>query len=252
MKFVNEAHFNVMINASRKANRLTIRDFMEIENLQQSRSGTIGFASKSEDRICKILCDELSKARENYNILDHKLNVLVEGREGLAADHRFIIYPLDGFNNFTHGIPLFSTIIALQKRNLNQEFESLAILIDCPVLKEVYACEKGGGAWRETYAESITKSGRLRVSSRKEISDLLIASAYEINNDNFKIRYLNCLGLELAYFASGKFDYLITKDKIIAEIFKIIALEAGGNMLTKRDYFIFHNNQNYQQVIEWV
>ena len=252
MKFINEAHFNVMINASRKANRLTIRDFVEIENLQQSRSGSIGFSSKCEERIKQILCEELSRSREDYNILDRELNILLEGSKSLEADHHFIIYPLDGFNNFAHGIPLFTTIIILQKRNLNQDFETIGILIDCPVLKEVYACEKGGGAWRETYAESITRSGRLRISSRKEIADLLIATTEEIKNDNFKTLNLSCVGLEVAYFASGKFDCLITKNKLTAKIFNVLAIEAGGNMITKQDYFIFHNNQNHQQVVEWL
>ena len=43
---------NVMNNAARKASRLLMRDFGEVEQLQVSRKGPGDFVSEADKRIC--------------------------------------------------------------------------------------------------------------------------------------------------------------------------------------------------------
>ncbi|AZL16177.1 inositol monophosphatase family protein [Rickettsiales endosymbiont of Stachyamoeba lipophora] len=236
MKFANEAIINVISNASRKANRFTIRDFLEMEHLQQSKSGTKNFAAKCEDRISKILIEELHKGRKDAAILAADESVLIPGDDNI----RFIIHPLDGYANFEHGIPLFTTTIIMQKLSLQDQFETICILVDCPVLKENYICEKGGGAWREIYTDALNNSGRLRVSTRSDSNDLMISGTEPLSS-TFKYRNLGAVSLNVAYFASGKFDAFATPNQRTCDQFKLFAIESGGNVTSHGEHYIFHN-----------
>ena len=56
-----------MVKACRKAAKVLIRDFGEIENLQISVKGPGDFVTVSDKKVEKILIDELQKARPDYS-----------------------------------------------------------------------------------------------------------------------------------------------------------------------------------------
>ena len=66
---LNSANINVMVKACRKASKVLIRDFGEIENLQVSLKGPGNFVTLSDKKVEKILIEELQKARPTYSIL---------------------------------------------------------------------------------------------------------------------------------------------------------------------------------------
>ena len=63
------ALINVMNNAARKASRLLMRDFGEIEQLQVSRKGPGDFVTEADKRTESILQEELHKARPGFGFL---------------------------------------------------------------------------------------------------------------------------------------------------------------------------------------
>ena len=52
-----------MVKACRKASKILIRDFGEVENLQVSSKGPGNFVTASDKKIEKVLIEELQKAR---------------------------------------------------------------------------------------------------------------------------------------------------------------------------------------------
>ena len=58
-----------MVKACRKASKVLIRDFGEIEKLQVSVKGPGDFVTASDKKVEKILIDELGKGRPSYSIL---------------------------------------------------------------------------------------------------------------------------------------------------------------------------------------
>ena len=58
-----------MVKACRKAAKIIIRDFGEIENLQVSLKGPGNFVTNCDKKVEKILIDELLKASPSYSIL---------------------------------------------------------------------------------------------------------------------------------------------------------------------------------------
>jgi len=202
---LNSPNINVMVKACRKASKILIRDFGEIENLQVSIKGPGDFVSASDKKVEKILIDELQKARPTYSILSEEI-----GKISNDESFKWIIDPIDGTANFLHGIPHFAISIGLEN-----EGEIICGIIYDPIKDEMFIAEKGNGSY--------LNNQRIRVSSRSKLRDCIIFTGgpkkesenrelalKEYNNFSSKvlipIRKLGSASLDLAYVAAGRCD----------------------------------------------
>ena len=148
---------NIMIKASEKASKVLIRDFGEVEKLQVSTKGPFDFVSNADIKAEKIIIEELNKSKRNYSII-------CEESENKINDDRnnfWIIDPIDGTNNFLHGIPHFAITVALKSNN-----EIISGLTYDPIKDEMFYAEKNNGAY--------FNNKRIRVSKKKKIGKLSI------------------------------------------------------------------------------
>lgn len=201
----------IMIDAARKVGRVLIRDFGEVENLQVSQKGPGDFVTASDLRAEKILIEELSKARPDYAFLTEESGDLSKGK---SWEYRWVIDPIDGTNNFMHGIPYFCTSIGLEKKTGDDKSEIVAGVIFAPVHDEMYYTEKGLGA--------CLNGRRLIVSSRSKLKDALLSTGYfwndskqtyntielmkELSTQTTGVRSAGAAALDLAYVAAGRYD----------------------------------------------
>src|SRR2546421_2656254 len=157
---LHSALLNVMIKSARKAGRALKRDFGEVEHLQVSLKGPANFVTAADHRAEQTLLEELAHARPGYGFLGE------EGgrREGSDKTHTWIVDPLDGTTNFLHGIPHFAIALALER-----EGTIVAGLVYNPANDELFTAERGKGAF--------LNDQRLRVASRKRLSDAVVACA---------------------------------------------------------------------------
>jgi myo-inositol-1(or 4)-monophosphatase len=207
MRYLSPA-LNVMMAAARKAGRPLIRDFGELENLQISMKGPADFVSNADERTERILIEELSRARPGYGFFAEETGT----REGHDKSHRFIIDPIDGTTNFLHGVPMFAVSIALER-----EGQLVSAIVYNPVTDEMYAAEKGQGAY--------LNDKRLRVAARKSLHETLIATGIPFMGKGDQalhdrslaevraiiartsgIRRCGSAALDLAGVAAGRFD----------------------------------------------
>lgn len=127
-----------------------------------------------------------------------------------TADYFWYIDPLDGTTNFAHGIPHYSTSIALANRQL----QPLVAVVYHPVNDELYAAVRGQGA---------TLNGKpLQVSTATELGKSVIGSGFPYDKwtseeDNTRewgavvkrvrgVRRIGSAALDLCYVAAGRFD----------------------------------------------
>lgn len=202
--------FTIIERAARKAASRLRRDFNEVQNLQVSRKGPADFVSVADKRTEQTLFEELSKARPDWGFL-------MEERGEVAGDPskpRFIIDPLDGTSNFIHGIPHFAISIAVEEPLPSGKREVTTALVYQPLTDESFWAEKGRGAWHTDQ--------RLRVSSRRDLADSLIATGIPfMGHGDFAqwsrifgavapevagIRRFGSAALDLAWVAAGRFD----------------------------------------------
>ncbi len=201
----------VMERAARKAGNRLRRDFGEVEHLQVSRKGPADFVSKADQRAERILYDELLAARPDWGFVLEEAGII----EGDPDKPRWIIDPLDGTSNFLHGIPHFAISIAAQEPKLGGGWgDVFAAVVYQPILDETYWAEKARGAWLH--------DARLRVSSRQQLSDSLIATGVPFQgHGNFAewskifsavgpqvagVRRFGAASLDLAWLAQGRYD----------------------------------------------
>ncbi|MBY0301603.1 MULTISPECIES: inositol monophosphatase family protein [Sphingomonas] len=226
--------FTVIERAARKAAPRLRRDFNEVQNLQVSRKGPADFVSQADQRAEQTLYEELSKARPDWGfVMEERGNV-----EGDPSKPRFIVDPLDGTSNFLHGIPHFCISIAVEEPMPNGKREITTALVYQPLTDESFWAEKGRGAWLQDQ--------RLRVSSRREPSEALIATGIPfMGHGDFAqwtrifgavapqvagIRRLGAAALDLAWVAAGRFDGFWESDLKIWDVAAgmLLVKEAGG------------------------
>jgi myo-inositol-1(or 4)-monophosphatase len=223
------ALLNVMVNAAIKAGRALVRDFGEVENLQVSLKGPGDFVSAADRRAEEIVVAELGKARPGYSFLTEESGAI----DRVDKVNRWIVDPLDGTTNFLHGIPLFAVSLALER-----EGQLFAGVIFNPVLNELYVAERGSGAF--------LNDRRLRVASRRELKDTVVATGMPnlghedhagyvaemqtVMQRTAGVRRTGSAALDLAWVASGRFDgfweHRLSPWDMAAGI--VIVREAGG------------------------
>ena len=226
---LSSANINVMVNACRKASKIIIRDFGEIENLQVAVKGPGDFVTNCDKKVEQILIEELQKARPNYSILSEEI-----GEINKDESFKWIIDPIDGTTNFLHGIPHFAISIGSEHNN-----EIICGIIYDPIKDEMFTAEKGNGSY--------VNNKRLRVSARSKLKECIIFTGgpkkesenrelalKEYYNFSSKvqipIRKLGSAALDMAYVAAGRCDGFWQRNLMYWDIAAgiILVKEAGG------------------------
>jgi len=93
-----------------------------------------------------------------------------------TSGYRWILDPIDGTKSFIHGVPIYSTLIGIEKAG-----ESVVGLIALPALGEMLWAEKGGGTWWESPRFSEPK--RAKVSQKERLDESLFLVSEVISFD---------------------------------------------------------------------
>ncbi len=124
------------------------------------------------------------------------------------SPYRWIIDPLDGTTNFTHGVPAFCISVALQK----EEKTVLGVVFEVNK-KELFYADKTG---------AFLNGEKIRVSGKQSLNDCLLATGFPFREFEILEKYTEILkyfmlnthglrrigsaALDLAYTAVGRFD----------------------------------------------
>ncbi len=154
----------------------------------------------------KLIVAGIRKIFPTHSILGEEGGA--QGADVLGAEYLWVVDPLDGTVNYSHGLPNFCVSIGVRHRG-----KALVGVVHAPALGELYVAEKGRGA---------TLNGkRIRVSDQKEPLHALLASGFAYtardNGENLRewvdvmrhfqaMRRFGSAALDLAWVASGRFD----------------------------------------------
>lgn len=106
---------------------------------------------------------------------DHGLVGEEYGVESGEAPTRWYIDPIDGTHNFIRGVPLFGTLLAVER-----DGELQAAVISAPALRERWWARRGGGAWARGADDEAARP--IRVSQVAALADahVLYGSGHDI------------------------------------------------------------------------
>lgn len=153
----------------------------------------------------KYLVEAIHKQYPTHSILSEESG---ENYPSNSSIH-WIIDPLDGTNNFAHGIPIFAVSIAA---TFNRELICGAIVN--PITNEAFHAEKGKGAF--------LNGKMIQVSKTKTLDHAFLAVGFPYNIETnplhcieqfttslkrgMPLRRMGSAAIDLAYVAAGRFD----------------------------------------------
>ena len=229
---------NFLIKTCDKVSNAIIRDFHELESLQVTKKDLGSFVTNTDLKAEKILVRELSSFLPDSNFLMEERGEIINDPE---YSYRWIIDSIDGTLNFMRGNPHFCISIALEAQNAKKEKQIIAGVLYCPISREIYWAENNKGAY---YIDNMHLERKIKVSGRSKLSEAVGAVASILGNystaelkiynvlkdQKSRFRISGSTALDMAYVASGKFDFCIHDTIKIWDIAVGVLLikEAGG------------------------
>jgi myo-inositol-1(or 4)-monophosphatase len=193
---------DTLLLATREAGRVLMEKYAT--GVTVAYKGAIDLVTDADHAAERVVAAILRERHPDHDLLAE------EGDYGRrAADHCWIVDPLDGTTNFAHGFPWFAVSIALAVRGV----VVLGAVFN-PHNQELFIAERGRGA---------TLNGRpLRVSTTDELGRALLATGFAYDHktspannyahfERFQrlaqaVRRAGVASLDLACVAAGRFD----------------------------------------------
>ena len=242
----------LLIELTRRAAKFLHRDYFELENLQQSGNTNLEFCQRSISKVNEALSTGLSKYYKN--VINLNSEVTTDKLQGKAA----VFDPIDSISNMARSLPFFAVVLSVINFQGNKIIPE-KIVINFPILGEVYYAEKGQGAWLERYSSNIAGNKRLRVSKCNNLDDSLIMMSNKKMLDEpvtklekaggTNVRIFGSYAYIIAMLASGKADCGIFElKKPMQDGISLLVQEAGGRSSVKDDFIVATNFHLYEKI----
>jgi myo-inositol-1(or 4)-monophosphatase len=192
------------IEAAQKGGAVLLDYYNRLQSLQVKSKGRSDYVTEADLAAQESIVSFIRRRHPDHTILAEESKAVADRNES-----RWLIDPLDGTTNFIHGFPVFAVSIALEQKGSIV----LGVVYD-PCREELFLAEKGQGG---------TLNGRsIRVSSRKQASESLVATAFPFKQRSILPLYLKgfnrvfervsdtrrtgSAALDLSYVACGRLD----------------------------------------------
>lgn len=207
------------------------------EGLTRSLKGEVDLVTNADVAVQALILERLQAAFPTHDVLAEEEQEAGGGREGASC--RWIVDPIDGTTNFSHGLPHFAVLLALEVEGTLQ----LGLTYD-PMRDELFCARRHGGAW--------LNGRRLRTSRCARLGEALMVTGFpydrrtrERNNTHHFAallrqtqggRRLGSAGLDLAYVAAGRLDLYWEQHLKYWDIAAgLLLVEEAGGRVTRFD-----------------
>ncbi|MGH9945548.1 MAG: inositol monophosphatase family protein [Pyrinomonadaceae bacterium] len=196
---------NFAIQTAREAGRILAERFGRV-SLRVEHKGDIDLVTEADLAAEQLIVERVRSYYPRHSILAEEAGVVERVEQ--PSEYKWIVDPLDGTTNYTHGYPCFCVSIALEVAG---ELK-IGVIYD-PTRDELFAAERGAGA---------TLNGRrIRVSEVLELNRALICTGfpYDVRERGDFARHFTSFimhaqgvrrdgsaALDLAYVACGRFE----------------------------------------------
>jgi myo-inositol-1(or 4)-monophosphatase len=170
---------------------------------QVSRKGPIDFVTEIDVQSEQIIVDTIERRFPDHEILAEE-----RGASARRSAFRWIIDPLDGTTNYSHGFPAFVVSIAWER-----EGRLDGAVIHDPIAGELFHAARGQGAF--------LNDERICVSSTAELNLSLLGTGFSYEPEALRrnvglfgefmvrvagVRRVGAAARDLAFVASGRYD----------------------------------------------
>jgi myo-inositol-1(or 4)-monophosphatase len=179
-----------------------LKDFFS-RHIGYEYKGDVDLVTEADRNSEKLIIERIRAQFPDHDIMGEE-----GGRRETGSAFRWYVDPLDGTTNFAHGFPVFCVSLGLEHKG-----ELIAGVIYDPTRDELFAAEKGSGAY--------LNGARMQVSKTKHLSEALLATGFpshkrhknpnihfyhQITLRSHGVRRAGSASLDLANVASGRVD----------------------------------------------
>jgi myo-inositol-1(or 4)-monophosphatase len=166
--------------------------------------GAFDVVTEADEVAERIVLDRLRLAFPSHGVVAEESG----GYRGSSSTHRWHVDPLDGTKNFARGYPAFSLSLALEC-----EGDLVVGVVFDPIRRELFAAERGSGAW--------CNDQRMHVSSIERLEQCLVTTGFpsaarhrhgdipplhHVAMRTQGVRRTGSSALDLSYVACGRLD----------------------------------------------
>ncbi|MSO56221.1 MAG: inositol monophosphatase [Acidobacteria bacterium] len=197
-----------------------------------SKKGTIDLVTEADVAVETMFRQLVAERYPDHTILAEEFG---QDNDTRGASHCWVFDPIDGTNNYAHGLPIFCSSLALE---IDGRAEIGAIYD--PTRRELFVAERGGGAFLNGWPIHVSEASTLVESM------LVTGFPYDIHNripeivglfgefvgQARAVRRLGSAALDICYVAAGRMDGFWEQDLKPWDIAAgaIILEEAGGRV----------------------
>ena len=216
------------VDTALEAGRFLKMNIGKIKQIEHKHGEERNLVTEIDKKAEQLIIDKIKKRYPLHDFLGEE-----SGSHKAVSDYKWIIDPLDGTTNFTHGLRIFCTSIAL-------EYKGDVILgaIYDPSSDELFTAEKNKGAY--------LNNRKIQVSQTNRLMESLVVTGfpYDIKVNPYNavqhfsnvlmecqaVRRLGSAALDLSYVACGRFDgfWEVTLNAWDMAAGVLIVQEAGG------------------------
>lgn len=173
------------------------------QNIKIEYKGDANLVTEADRKSETLIRERILARWPGHEILGEE-----QGLRGSGGDYRWYVDPLDGTTNFAHGFPVFCVSIGLEHKG-----QLIMGVVYDPTRDELFAAERGSGAFLNEQRMHVSKTPRLAESlvatgfpSHKRHKNPNIFFYHQITMRSHGVRRAGSAALDLCSVASGRFD----------------------------------------------
>jgi myo-inositol-1(or 4)-monophosphatase len=214
-----------------------VRGFYE-RGVETEYKGEVDLVTEADRSSERLIQDRLLASFPEHGIYGEE-----GARDRMDREYRWYIDPLDGTTNFAHRFPVFCVSMGLERRAVGslegEDGELVAAIVYDPMRDELFAAEKGRGAYLNgvrmhasqvpELAEGLLATG---FPSRKRHDNPNIHFYHQVTLRSHGVRRAGSAALDLAYTACGRFDgyWEFNLNPWDTSAGSLLVTEAGGSI----------------------
>lgn len=195
---------NVAREAALEAGKFLKYNLGKVKHIERKLGQETNLVTEIDKQSEAIIVKKIKQHYPSHDILAEE-----GGGQKNRSEYRWIIDPLDGTTNYTHGLPIFCVSIGVEMNGT-----SVVGAIYDPSADEMFTAEKGRGAF--------LNGKRIHVSSCDSLITSLLVTGFPYNvkenphhavehfvnllMEGQGVRRLGSAALDLAYVAAGRLD----------------------------------------------
>ena len=224
------------VEAALEAGQLLMKSVGRIQTIERKGGQETNLVTEVDRKSEALIIDKIRRRYPNHDFLGEE-----SGASEGKSEFRWVIDPIDGTTNFTHGLPIFCVSIGLEVKGE----PALGVIYD-PNRDELFTAERGKGAYLNKKRLRVSKTGKLIESlivtgfpySIGKEPDAVLVHFRNFLKEAQALRRLGSAALDLCYVAAGRFDgyYEISLNPWDMAAGVVILEEAGGKFTNFRGF----------------